>query len=133
MHRLRGVIAAVSLAVPLTGCSDGLSLGACRTIAQSFCLERWEDGVTYYLNGPIERDGGGFIAGTVTAIGWNDQFILAKRYANFRGDGDGWMLININRGTMVGPLTDAEIEKDDRVRTIATLGPESAWKSLGHF
>ena len=133
MRLPRSIIISALVAISLSGCSDALNIWSCRSIAESFCLERWEDEETFYLNGPVERDGGGFLGGTVLAIGWNEHFILAKRRANFRGDPDGWMVVDIRNKSIEGPFDDDEIRRDSRLRNIVTNNPDAAWRSLGYF
>lgn len=133
MRQLCGTILAAFLAFTLGGCSDAFSFFGCRTIAQSFCLEQWEDGETYYLSGPIGQDRQNIIEGTVTSIGWNERYILVRRFANFRGDRDGWMVIDIDHKSMVGPLADDEIQKDARLHDITPRNPKNAWESLSYF
>jgi hypothetical protein len=74
-------------------------------------LEQWEDGNTYYLNKKGHKgsgSGGGLLDGTVQRIGWSQRYIVAKRYSTFRGDPDGWMVIDLQSGEITGPFSDAE-------------------------
>ena len=33
-------------------------------------------------------------------------FIFARRYATYRGDPDGWMIIDVNKRSMTGPISE---------------------------
>lgn len=90
----------------VVGCTDTKSLPG------SYKLERWEDNKTYYLLGPSPQDGkgGGLIDGTVLRLAWNDAVIGVERFSTFRGDPDGWMIIDIKSGKISGPISKSEFE-----------------------
>jgi len=75
-----------------------------------------------------EKSGGGCIEGTVEEIGWTNGLIFARRYATYRGDPDGWMIIDVNKQSMSGPLSEAEFR--GRWPNVQTLPPQKAWKKL---
>lgn len=55
----------------------------------------------------LERQAGcRCIEGAAEQIRWINGFILAKRRACFRGDPDGWMVIDVGNQSISGPLTD---------------------------
>lgn len=117
-------------ALLLAGCNLDLFCD-CKALPGGYSLERWEDGVTFYLDAPGERkDGGGAIDGTVLEMGWNDTLIAAKRHAMFRGDGDGWMVIDIASGSIRGPITDAEFADIARRAKLTVLPARQAWERL---
>ena len=109
---------------------DPLNL-ACHDVGKTgYALCQWEDAKTYYLestNQP-QKDGGGVLEGSVQKIAWNDRVIVASRYAVFRGDGDGWMVIDLDMHKISGPITDyAEATQ------FPNLKPQDvteAWKGL---
>jgi hypothetical protein len=100
--------------------------GSERRIAGPYRLEQWEDGATYYLRGPGEDPdgGGGLLEGTVTRIAWTRGVIVARRYANFRGDPDGWMVIDVRARTLTGPLSDSALAARPDLAAIRTMPPD---------
>jgi hypothetical protein len=111
------------------GCmdQDPLNLSQ-RKVAGHYMLERFESGQFYLQKQGTNQDGGGCIEGTVKAIGWTNGFIFAKRYSTYRGDPDGWMVIDITKQSMAGPLSEAEFRR--KYPAVQTLSPEDAWKKL---
>ena len=103
-----------------------------RTVKGDYRLKQWEDGVTYYLvGGPHIDNGGGAIDGTVTCLGWDQQRILVERHANFRGDGDGFMIIDVQLQTIRGPLSAQELSTKADLLRIKLMPPKEAWEVLG--
>ncbi|MEI8045359.1 MAG: hypothetical protein WCL11_28370 [Verrucomicrobiota bacterium] len=121
----------ICMAVLLAGCFPGG--GTQRKIAGDFSLEQWEDGTTYYLHRRGHADsseGGSIIGGTVLRIGWSNRYIVAQRHSIYRGDPDGWMIIDVQTGDISGPFTDAQLQARDDVRGIVTHPVAEAWRSL---
>jgi hypothetical protein len=106
---------------------DPLNLSR-RKVAGSYRLEKFESGKFYLEKAGITESGGGCIEGTVEAIGWTNGFIFAKRHSTFRGDPDGWMVIDVKKESMVGPLSEAEFRQ--KYPSVQILSPEDAWKEL---
>src|SRR5690242_12124802 len=78
-----------------------------RTVAGPYRLEQFES--KFYLEkAGAPETGGGCLEGTVEQIGWTNGFIFAKRYSTYRGDPDGWMVIDVVKQSMIGPLSEAE-------------------------
>jgi hypothetical protein len=98
-----------------------------RKVDGPYRLEPFE-GKFYLEKAGAEETGGGCIEGTVQEIGWTNGFIFAKRYANYRGDPDGWMVIDVTKQSMIGPLPEAEFRQ--KYPGVQTLSPEAAWKKL---
>jgi hypothetical protein len=120
-----------SLMVVCVGCFPGR--GKQRTIAGDFRLEQWEDGSTFYLHKRGHDDsseGGSIIGGTVVRIGWSSRYIVAQRHSIFRGDPDGWMIIDVQTGKITGPFTDTELQTRPEARGIATFPVSDAWRRL---
>jgi len=117
---MRYLLLLILLGVP--GCNQSQ-----RSVAGPYRLEVFES--KFYLEkaGAAET-GGGCIEGTVEQIGWTNGFIFAKRYATYRGDPDGWMVIDVAKQSMVGPLPEAEFRQ--KYPGVQTLSPEEAWKKL---
>lgn len=105
-----------------TGCDSNQ-----RRVNGPYRLELFEN--KFYLEqAGIEETGGGCIEGTVEEIGWTNGFIFARRDATYRGDPDGWMIIDVNKQSMTGPISDAEFRTE--YPDALTLAPEQAWKKL---
>jgi hypothetical protein len=119
------------VAASLAGCFPGN--GKQRTVAGDFRLHQWEDGMTFYLHKRGHDDsneGGSIIGGTVVRIGWTSRYILAQRHSIFRGDPDGWMIIDVQTGSITGPFTDAELQARPEARGITTYPVTDAWRRL---
>jgi hypothetical protein len=99
-----------------------------RRVAGPYMLEDFQHDTFYLRKKGSEQDGGGCIEGTVEAIGWTNGFIYAKRYSTYRGDPDGWMIINVAKQSMIGPLSDAEFKQ--KYPNVQTFRPEDAWRKL---
>lgn len=119
----------IILALCTTACDqDPFNLSQ-RKVSGPYRLERFESGLCYYLQrAGAKEDGGGCLEGTVERIGWTNGFIFAKRHACFRSDPDGWMIIDVSKQSMGGPLSEAEFVK--RYPSVQTFSAEEAWKRL---
>ena len=122
----------VSLAGVLAGCNVDFGFG-CRRVAGTYCLQQWEDNSTYYLNDRAAEtnEGGGAIDGTVQRIAWTRDLILVERRANFRGDRDGWMLIDVAGRKMRGPIAEAEAHATLTRAGMRAVSAADAWRGLG--
>ena len=99
-----------------------------RTVIGGYRLERFESGKFYLEKAGAPETGGGCIDGTVEEIAWTNGLIFAKRFSTYRGDPDGWMIINVQNHSMVGPLAETEFRQ--RYPGVRTLSPKDAWESL---
>jgi len=113
------------LALLLTGCDSPAS----RSIGGGYRLEQWEDGVTYYLVEPGKEEGGGAIDGTVEKIGWDKDRIIAWRKPIWEGNQAGWMVIDIRRHAVSGPISE-ELRTRTELRAISAMSPAIAWSKL---
>jgi hypothetical protein len=106
--------------------------GSTKRLPGGYELERWEDGTTFYLNAPGNntRSGGGAIEGTVQRIAWNKEIIAAERYATFRGDPDGWMIINVKTKDMTGPLSETQFSELRSKSNLQVKTAVEAWSGL---
>jgi hypothetical protein len=120
------------LAVGLAGCNVDFGF-ACRRVAGSYCLERWEDGATYYLFDRSTRmeGGGGAIDGVVQRMAWTHDLILVERKALFGGDPNGWMVIDVAQRKVRGPITAAEAQALLARQGIQPASAADAWRRLG--
>jgi len=98
-----------------------------RKVDGPYFLERFENG-NFYLQKTGISQGGGCIEGIVEEIGWTNGFIFAKRYAMFRGDPDGWMIVDVRNQSIRGPLSEAEFRKE--YPRVQTMSPKEAWGKL---
>jgi hypothetical protein len=122
------VLLAAFLLVTVVGCGDTKSLPG------NYKLERWEDGKTYYLLGPSKQfedvDGGGLTGGVVVRLAWDGEMIGAERYATFRGDPDGWMIIDIKSGKISGPISKPDFDAICIKRHLEVKEASVAWHEL---
>lgn len=120
---------ALLIVLVITGCMDADPFGlSSRRIAGSYQLEQFESGKYYLLKDGHKDSGGGYIDGTVLHIGWDADVIAAKRHANFRGDPDGWMIIDIRSDRLEGPLSEKDFLK--LYPNLKNYDPVIAWKML---
>jgi|SRR5580658_9968448 hypothetical protein len=115
----------------MSGCFPGD--GQQRTIIGDYKLHQWEDGITYYLHKQGQDDssqGGSIIGGTVLRIGWNSRYIVAERHSIFRGDADGWMIIDVQSGVISGPFSDSDFRARPEVKDIQIYDASEAWGKL---
>jgi len=108
--------------------------GSKREVVGSYYLHRWEGGSPFYIvDGWGEPDGGGLIEGSVQRIGWNRDYIFAKRKSTFGGD-TGWMIIDVSENEIMGPFTDEEFESKQKEivgeQKIKKYSPDEAWEML---
>ena len=98
-----------------------------RKVAGPYSLEQFESKFYVEKAGAAET-GGGCIEGTVEQIGWTNGFIFARRAALYGGDTNGWMVIDVNKQSMIGPVSGTEFRA--KYPGVQTLSPEDAWKKL---
>jgi len=118
-------------AVGVSGCFPGD--GNQRTIVGDYRLHQWEDGATYYLHKrghDDSADGGSIIGGIVLHLGWSSRYIVAERHSIYRGDPDGWMIIDVKTGAMTGPFTETDLRMHSEVSGIQIYEVSEAWKKL---
>jgi hypothetical protein len=130
MRRLIPILSLL-LVVGMSGCFPGG--GKQRTIVGDYRLHQWEDDTTYYLHKRGQDDssqGGSIIGGTVLRIGWNSHYILAERHSIFRGDADGWMIIDVQSGAISGPFSDIDFRARPEAQGIQIYEVSEAWKRL---
>jgi hypothetical protein len=126
MHRHFSALL-VSFAVLLAGCEKQ------HRIVGDYRLEQFEDGQTYYLHKAGQDDstqGGSIIGGIVLRIGWSSRYILAERHSIYRGDPDGWMIIDVQTGKISGPFTESDFRSRPESKGIKIYDVSEAWKIL---
>ena len=123
---MKHILASVLVLLAISACSNSKSLPG------GFELLKWEDGQTFYLTGPgrTNQDGGGTIQGTVLELAWNGEVIAAKRYATFRGNPDGWMIINTMTKQVFGPVSDEQFSTIKAKHRLQVRSALEAWEAL---
>jgi len=97
-----------------------------------YLLVQWEDGKSYYIGERGEKlQGGGVAGGTVERLGWDDRYIVAWRHSTFRGDPDGWMVIDTREHQVSGAWSDEELlrrsDETPALKAIKPLSVSEAW------
>ena len=109
-----------------TGCSP-----SDRKLVGPYSLERFDENGKFYINkAGVDLSGGGIIDGIALRIGWNSHYIVAERYSMYRGDPDGWMIIDVKTGAMSGPFSEADFQTRPESKGIKIYEASEAWKSL---
>jgi hypothetical protein len=119
------------MSATLAACGDGNFGSDCRSIAGSgYSLCRDANGSTVYYIEPAGEypSDGGVVHGTVKMIGWSDSVIVASRISTFRGDPDGYMVIDLATKKVEGPFTDGEILQ--KLPNIELQDASKVWLSL---
>ena len=98
-----------------------------RTIISPYSLEIWEDGETYYLQGP-PNIGWGALEGTIGKIGWKEQYILT--WQNDNGQGKGWRVIDTVSKRLSPILSDNELKLMQHLQNISPVPPKNAWDKI---
>lgn len=134
LFRLGCFLAILPVLANIAACHDVLFRDAKR-LPGDYELLKWEDGVTYYITTPGKHDesGCGPIDGTVFQLGWSVRYIVAKRHSCFRGDPDGWMIVDSQTHQVSGPHTDAELQTNESIKEIRTYNIAEAWNLLPCF
>jgi hypothetical protein len=125
---LAGIFAGVVMA-GLMGCTG--SDAGCRKLRPNLYLCRFEDNQTFYLQPSPARqiDGGGLVGGVITSVGVSSECVVAKRFANYRGDSDGWMLFDSTSSAPRGPYSDQQLKADSRCGSVQTRPVADAWQA----
>jgi hypothetical protein len=133
MHLMRAIVLSSLLAVVLTGCTDQDPLElSLRPVSGTYYLEQVEDGLYYLRDGRADDRAGGALDGTVERLAWTPRYILAQRRPLAGGAVDGWLLIDTERHTAVGPLTDEDVAARSALpRASEALTAAEAWHRLG--
>ncbi|RZI44168.1 hypothetical protein EGT07_01690 [Herbaspirillum sp. HC18] len=123
---MRRLVALAGLLLTLGGCSNTKNLPG------GFELLKWEDGSMYYLVGPNgkNKDGGGAIEGTVLRLAWNNDLIAAERNSIFRGDKDGWIIIDAKTKNISGPVSEEAFSELRDRHQLQVMSATDAWQKL---
>ena len=129
--KLTRLLPILLLVLTLPGCDVDLFNSDCRSIGESgYALCREENGpVVFYIEPAGElASGGGVLEGTVRAIGWNGQVIVADRKAMSGGDPDGPMVLDIASKKVEGPFDQDVVAR--KYPSIKLSSAADAWKTL---
>ena len=71
-------------------------------------------------------------SGAILRIGWDAQHIVALLAPPNTPYGikEGWMVIDLSRGTHVAALTDAQLQQQPGVAQIKTVRSDSVWAQM---
>ena len=94
----------------------------------NYNLEQFEGGLYYIQRSGHRKDGGGYLDGTVEYLGWTDKEIFVKRRSTWRGDPDGWMVIDFQSDTVRGPFSEEAFR--GRYPKAIVVTPAEGWKRL---
>ncbi len=110
----------------IIGCSDT------KPLPGGYSLERWEDGETYYVIGPGDRNegGGGAIDGTARRLTWNSELIAVDRHATSGTDKNGWIIIDVKTKEISGPVTEEAFRELQNKHRLRIMMADEAWKKL---
>lgn len=78
-------------------------------LTQGYRLERFDENGKYYVIAPENLPGGGVFDGTVEQIGWNQDWILARVTRLYQGDTNGWYVLDLKTGHVVGPIQESDL------------------------
>ena len=113
----------------LSGCFP--FAGGNKDLPGPYELEISEDGKIFWLHGPGERDnGGGILNGDVRQLGWSENYIVAYRHSTFRADPDGWMVVDVRKQTIAGPLSEVRAREIVGTPEVTVRPASEAWKQL---
>ena len=127
MRYLLSLLALISLSSCMDQDPFGLSR---RDIVGPYELHQWEDGKTYYLEGPSHIKGGGHgaLEGVVTKLGWNDNHILV--YQNDDGEGGGWRIVDVKKRMISEIVDQARVDQDSTFKGLTIYDASDAWNKL---
>ena len=113
------------------GCTDQDPFGlSTRDIQGAYELEQWEDGSTYYLNGPsdLAHEGWGALEGTVSKLGWSEGAIVV--WQDDCGSGEGWRIVDTKKN-QISPIVEQDrIDSDPQLSKISIVRASDAWEEL---
>jgi hypothetical protein len=125
-----------SLASSSIGCVGlGDIVAPRRTLPGGYEVVRTEGPYIVAKAGQAPRfDQSNLLLGEVTSLGWTDRHLVARRQSGGSKGWSGWIILDVQRGEMKGPLTDAEFkqtqDRDLALREVKVLSMEDAWKEL---
>jgi hypothetical protein len=121
------------LSAILAGCMDQGPLGSSlRRVAGNYYLEQSEAGLYYLRDGRDDASESGVLEGSVERLVWTPRYILARRRSLTAGIADGWMLVDTELHTALGPFSDRQMaERSALPRASEALTAAEAWRQAG--
>ena len=130
------ILVSLLLLVPHWGC-----MGACDLLVPTkrlpgpYSLVQFDGERYYVVKEGVKFGGGGVLQGSVGALGWNDRYIVGKRFAMRSDLRSGWMIIDVQTSEIKGPFTEDEfaeaVRQDSSLASIKIWPVAEAWKKLG--
>lgn len=117
----------------LIGCMDQDPLGlTLRRVAGNYYIEQSEARVYHLRDGQDDDRGGGVLGGSVERLAWTPRYILAQRRSLDGGIVNGWMLVDTELHTVLGPFSDQQVaERSALPRASESLTAAEAWQQVG--
>ena len=114
---------AIAISSLLFGCDR-----SSKRLVGGYSVERFEQGQYYLVCDGCNTGSGGVFEGTIEEIGWSDQRILARVTRVYRGDTDGWYVLDLNTRQVRGPLSDSELLSSGQLLAIKCRKPSDLLK-----
>ena len=120
------------LCLALFACDQNWLGLACRDVEEPYCLERLERD-QYFLRDRRQRDGldqGGVLGGAALRLTRTPGLILVERQATHGAEVE-WMLVNVAQDTVIGPLSQADVDARSALpRAMEAVPSALFWKQL---
>ncbi len=117
------VVACVALMLWVPGCGSNRI-----PIAGSYYLEKFPENGLFYLRKRGDDSVGGVFDGHVLQIGANECVVVAYVRRLYRGDPDGWYVLQVPRAKVFGPLSASELQTICRAHDITCEPVERFYK-----
>ena len=92
-----------------------------------YSLERFDESGMYYVVDPEDAPGGGVFDGTVSQLGWNQEWIIAQVTRLSVGQ-SGWYALDVKSKRVYGPISESELHTNNAWSQIKFCIPESVIK-----
>jgi hypothetical protein len=101
-----------------------------RVIAGDYYLAKGEGWFLLEDRSAGESKGCGVIEGDVKELAWSKAWIVARRHSCAQGKQDGWMVIDVQKREISGPLSDDELAQRPELRELQRFSAQAAWKRI---
>jgi hypothetical protein len=129
-RRIRAALA-LAISVLVASCVDQDPFGfANKTIVGKFYLNLFDETQRYTIFKKGDNSRAGIFDGTVLALGWDTNIILAEVDRVYDGDTDGWYRLDVKTGNITGPLSPTEISSNATLASLRIMTPKQAFDSL---
>ena len=98
------LIIPLALLILMLGCGSNRII-----VTGSYYLERFPENGRFYLRQRGDGSTGGVFDGHLLWIGANQDAVIAYVKRLYRGDPDGWYVLDVRTGKVSGPLTECEL------------------------